>query len=672
MGDGAGGLLGERSVWIAMPSVATFTDREEYLTRIGDFADRPRDTPGLVVLRGATGIGKTALLAHLAMKFRGKFRHALTLDLSNHSTGTKSRMDDVFALALEGLGVDRSCIPTDSQRLKSRYLDLTEGHRLLLILDGVTSASQVLALRPNSGLALVLVGAEAPLNDLADIGGVFYDVKGFSPSHGAQYLSRICPDRGIDAERAHAERLSVFCGGNPLALRLAAGSLRAHRRGSVADVVAELERDLNLEPPAHRRLHVSKELTRTLTAAFDRLSPDGARLYRLFGALPGREFPEQVVAAAFGVRVDELWPVIEPLVEQGLVEEPAQGEYRVLDVVRLHSRQVAAWEDSQDAAVAEAIGAWVALAAAADRGVREDRFRVGEEVPGTDRIPVGMAWFVRWHGSLLEVMREAYARELDSAVWRIFEAMWPFYTDHSFLQAWSEAGRMAVASANRCGDTRAEARVSSLYSRPLRLAGKLADARKCADRALELARELEDEVSLAAALDLSGHCSLAEEDYSRALEEFQQSLAINERIGDRRGIALQTQFAGRALVGLGRIDDAVEAFERARGLVASFEKPDHRTAAKIAFSMGAAHYAAGRRDDAAVYATEAVAEGENLGETMVLAEPLALLATIAKETGDEATETGIARRLVDLHRRAGSEEVVRWRSRLAELTGDHD
>jgi tetratricopeptide (TPR) repeat protein len=139
-------------------------------------------------------------------------------------------------------------------------------------------------------------------------------------------------------------------------------------------------------------------------------------------------------------------------------------------------------------------------------------------------------------------------------------------------------------------------------------------------------------------------------------------LAINERLGNQRGIALQSQFCGRCLGRLGRGAQALAAFDRAAELIAQFD--DARAASHIAYSRAEVLISLGADAEAVSSLHDALDFAAGLGQTMLLARPLELLADIARRLGDRRTEHRYVERVVALHRHSGSPEVEQWQHRL--------
>jgi tetratricopeptide (TPR) repeat protein len=276
-----------------------------------------------------------------------------------------------------------------------------------------------------------------------------------------------------------------------------------------------------------------------------------------------------------------------------------------------------------------------------------------------------MEWFARSHDDLLAVMRQAAAQQCNTIVWRLFQAMWPFYSSHVLLQAWRDAANLAVAAARADGDAAVEARMLCLRARGSLEVGDFPAAGTDLDLAAQLSRA-ENGPLLASVLDFTGQYRYRQGRFADALAAFEASLAINERLGDRRGIALQAQFCGRCLGRLGHGAQALAAFDRASRLIAPFD--DARAASRIAYSRAEVLISLGADAEAVASLHDALDSAAGLGQTMLLARPLESLADIAGRLGDRRTERRYVEQVVTLHRRGGSPELGLWQQRLEELS----
>lgn len=659
-------------VWTVASPPGTFIDRGDLVDEVCELATAGRDGPAIIAIAGLSGIGKTAVLRRCAAVLRDRFDVALTVDFTSLLHDGAVALADVLAGLLGDLRVDERWIPADLAGRHRRYLAVTEGRRVLLLLDGVSDAAQVSTLVPNSASALVIVASEIDFDELAADGALQRRLDGLNAEHGAELLTRICADRLVAVEPEQIRRLVTMVGGSPSAIRVLAAQLRSRRGLSVGRLIADLEEELDGGASGQSRTAVGDELTELFDAVYRRLTPDVARLYRLVGNLPGGSWPERAMAAACDSTVDEVVPLIRDLVQANLLDEAADDEYLMPDLVRLHARRAAAADETGDDLDASAVRAMTVLvddAVAADFAVVRDRFRVGElRVPQQARTfesaQDAMAWLARRHGELLVVGRRAAAQQAKGLVWRLFQAMWPFYSNSpAYLQAWLEFANLAVVDAE--GDAAAVARMLCQRARGHIENSDFTAAGADLARAMELGRA-DSGALYASVLDFMGQFEYRQEHFDSALAHFEESLVIHERLGDQRGIALQSQFCGRCLGRLGMGEKALTALDRARESIAPFN--DFRTSSRIAYSRAEVLIALGWDDEAVASLHDAIDLAAGLGQTMLFARPLELLADIAARLEDPDAERRYVTKVVALHQESGSPELEEWQRRLAELS----
>lgn len=662
--------VSDLETWTVEPPPAIFIDRNDLLELAREVALGERDGPATIMLPGLSGMGKTALQRRIAADLRDWFDIGLTVDFGPLRHDGAVAMDDVVGGLLSDLRVDQRWIPTDLAGRYRRFRAVTEGRRILLLLDGVSDAAQVSALLPNSRHALVVAAGEVSLSELRNDGAEIHKVTGLASGDGAQLLARLGVEH-VEVSPDRSRRLVELADGSPGVIRVLAGHLRARCGPSLEDLITDLD-SRAMRSGSQQGSLLDSELIELFANVYDWLPPEIARLYHVLGQLPGRTMSARIIAVAYGVTESKTALLIETLVEGNLLEETGD-ELLMPDLVRRHARLVAAkGEDPAylDTAVVRAICAWVADAVAADFAVQRERFRVGEVRPAPDAPTFGskdqaMAWFARKHEDLLAVLRQASAQEQNTLVWQIFQAMWPFYSSHFRLRAWREAADLAVAAAVAAGDHAAEARVRCLRARCFMEAGDFPAARTDLDRAMALSRA-EHGPLFASVLDFVGHYHYRQQQVPDALAAFRDSLAINERLGDQRGIALQAQFCGRCLGRLGRGQEALGFFDRAAALIAPFD--DARAASRIAYSRAEVQIALGEDADAVSSLRDAVDFAAGLGQTMLLSRPLEWLADIARRRDDPDAERGYVEQVIVLHRQSGSPELTQWQQRLDDLS----
>jgi tetratricopeptide (TPR) repeat protein len=166
-----------------------------------------------------------------------------------------------------------------------------------------------------------------------------------------------------------------------------------------------------------------------------------------------------------------------------------------------------------------------------------------------------------------------------------------------------------------------------------------------------------DERVFASTLDFTGNVYLNEGAYETALGYFQRALEINERLERKRGMALQCWLSGRALAGMGRVDDALRMLGRARELMASADAAS--LVPRVVLTISDVLLDAGRTSEAVVAAADALALAEQSNLRAVVADALLVGARVARSVGDDVAEQDFLSRAEVAYATMGSPRAVR-------------
>ena len=220
------------------------------------------------------------------------------------------------------------------------WRDRLAGRQLLLILDDAVGSEQVLPLLPGSGGSLVLVTSRRHLTGLEDATAVSLDT--LPPGEAGALLARLAGRAGLSPADPRVAEIVRLCGFLPLAIGMVARQLYHHPAWSVAGRAAELA-------AARDRLELMATENVSVAAAFDLsyadLAGDQQRLFRRLGLHPGADVDAYAAAALDGTDLQAARRGLEALYDQYLLAEPAQGRYRMHDLIREHARALAGRAD---------------------------------------------------------------------------------------------------------------------------------------------------------------------------------------------------------------------------------------------------------------------------------------------------------------------------------------
>ena len=296
------------------------------------------DAVSVVAVHGMAGVGKTALAVSAAHRLAGAFPDGqLFIDLHAHTEAYASRTSgEALNWFLRALGVEPGLIPRDVEERAALYRQRLAGTRTLVVLDNAATEAQIRPLLPGVPGCLVLVTSRRRLKGLDEAHTVALDV--LRDTDAQALLRAAIGDTRAAGEEAVVAEIAQWCGGLPLALRIAAALVR-HRPAWSLEHLAQLLRD------RRRRIGVLADGDRELGAVFDlsyRALPQAHRqLFRRLGLVPGPEVDAYAAAALTDTDPGSSQRLLEDLVDHNLLSLHAPGRYRMHALIRLHVHALA-------------------------------------------------------------------------------------------------------------------------------------------------------------------------------------------------------------------------------------------------------------------------------------------------------------------------------------------
>ncbi|MET9224329.1 tetratricopeptide repeat protein [Lentzea sp. NPDC003310] len=515
--------------------------------RAGHFTGRAAEfaalagLPPIVVVSGVAGVGKTTFAVEWARRVADRFPDGqVFLDLQ--------RLTPAQALTemLHSLGVPADRVPADPA---ATYRTLLHGKRVLILLDDVRRARDVLPLVPGDQGNLLLITSRDALSALGTRHAVHTISLGLlSEPEAHDLFADILGESRVRAEPDATADLVVHCGRLPLALRIAAARLAIRPGRRIADLVRELTRN---DPLDVLSVDGDDRTVRTVFASAHRtLSAQAARLFRVLGEHPGASFPADLA--------DALGPGLDELVASHLVSETGGGRYGLHDLIRLFARQSGDLGDG----VERLLDRYLAVAHAAGEVLNPRHDLVSrprcDDLPfPPDRVEV-LAYLDAERENVLHMIRLAARSGLHRETWQLAYLLTSYFEVRGNWAARVEQCEHAVAAARALGDRRAEAEMLRGQGIALQMTSRIAEAMVVQRQALALVRaagDLRGEARLHNNI-ANAHSELRE--FGPALDSYRAAMAVHGELGDEVGVALARRNLGYTYVRMGRPELAAE------------------------------------------------------------------------------------------------------------------
>lgn len=670
------GRAGEMSI---LDDLCPAVDGDDRVAVTGEPASDPgpdtSDPVPVVVIAGTAGAGKTALAVRWAHHHRRWFPDGqLYVDLHGYGPGDPVSVADVLAGFLRALGLDAATIPVGVVEQAARFRSLVDGRRMLVVLDNARSVEQVRPLLPGSRSCFVLVTSRDSLAGLVVRDGAYrIDLDRLTPADATQLVRTLLGHRAsTEATTALVDR----CARLPLALRIAAESIRTRNGLRLADVVDDLN-------GASERLDVldagtdpHTDIRAVFSWSYRQLSPEAAALFRLMGLL-SFDASTAALAALAGSDQRSTRRSIQTLTRAHLIEELHDGRFGMHDLLRAYAAERAAESDSpavRQAALRRVL-TWYLHAAIAARHTL---------VPQLAELPLGratsspkivftsggaaLAWYDVERSALVTLVAAAAGTGEHDLAWRIAAASLAYFNISKHWGDWISTHRVGVDSAARIGDRVGEAIVRNGLGAAYDDIEEFDQALECHLRAAELFAGTGTGTEHLAAWNLNNlgvtYDRLGR--FDEAVDRHREALALFRVAEDRRGQAY-------SLTNLGDIHrqrgEFTEAAEHLRQAVSLQEAAGNREGLRFTLcTLGDLHRDASRSEEAAHCYRRALETSWALGDRWQAAQMLVRLGDlhrIARRTAPAVQQLRAAYRLFS--EIGDTEAVARVGDRLAAL-----
>ena len=324
-------------------SIADFIGRQSYIVEITQLLAEARNSGTaryavpIVGIWGFGGVGKSTLALRVAHESAEEYPDGhLYVDLGSLAGDDRTAM--VLARFLRALGVPGTAIPESLEERAEMYRSRVASKRLLLVIDHVSNEAEVEPLLPGSPTCAVILSSRTRLDRLA--GAHWVSLDAFDDDTAMQLLAKIVGWERLQAEPAAAQQLVEYCGGLPLALRIAGARLASRPHWRIGELARRLKNEVQrLDELSHRGL----EIRSSIGLSYRTLPEQTKRLFRLIALPQAREFPGWTAAALLDCSLKEAEETLERLVDVQLltIGEAGDGETRYCfhDLIRVYARE---------------------------------------------------------------------------------------------------------------------------------------------------------------------------------------------------------------------------------------------------------------------------------------------------------------------------------------------
>ncbi|KOX13006.1 NTPase [Saccharothrix sp. NRRL B-16348] len=623
---------------------------------------RDRQVARMCVLHGMPGVGKTAIALWVAETLRNEYPDGrFYLDMQGYNPDIRPvTEDEALDRVLRRLGVPGELVPRSTDDRGALLRQKLVNRRVLLILDSVRSAQQVVCLLPPNGLSAVIVTSRQPLTAL---GGVFSrPIGALAPADAGELFRQVAelpPSSNDRGDPSMITEITRMCYELPLALCIVASRFRDNPVRRLEDVAARLA-DQAMRP---REFDDGvRSVTAVFAASFATLSDAQQAMLALVALHPGPRVDAYAAAALAGISPGAAEDLLDELIRAGMLEQHSHNAYRLHDLLRDHLRR----PETSILAEAEAAAGrrrlfdyFLHTAAVANTRANEHRYRIPLQPPSTavtspdfSSDGAGKRWMDSEVDNFLLLVQEMAGTGHDTECWQFAYYLREYFYATKQWELMIACFTQALKSATRTGNHRAvgvtlnglglaRSRLDErdeamrLYSQareefvkaddPFGEANVVANQSWLAhdgeayDAALKLGRTAWQfywdrglRFNAAIALDLIARCQLrlgsleeAEKNFRQVLEDF---VDLEFRDGD---IAQLLSHLGEAELRLGKVEEAADRFHEAVLRARSGEAPKEEAVAFEGASLAAA--AAGRTVEADAHRAAAIALFEEAG-----------------------------------------------------------
>jgi DNA-binding SARP family transcriptional activator/tetratricopeptide (TPR) repeat protein len=583
------------------PETMEFVGRDEELALL---TGEQGGIPGIAVIEGMPGVGKTALAIRAARLVSGQYPDGtLYLNLHSHDPGSPS-LDPAEALhrLLQMLSVPAAQIPETVGERTALWRANLSRRRSVVILDDAAGHDQIGPLLPALSRSLILITTR---RRLPDFGGRSLTLDVLPVDEASTLFRRIIGEsRAAGADQiAAAVKLS---GRLPLAIQLTAGRFAQNGLPGLSGLIDELSH----APARVDDTGVAALDTPEVVAAFDlsyrALEPDHQHFFRRLGISPCASFSLPAAAALAGCTLAEAEKALVALLDHHLLSQIPGGQFRFHDLIHGYAATRATEDDSgagQRQAVSRLLDYYLHTADRADRVLYPLRRRApvppaqlpaGIPALGTQEDAAG--WLESEWRNILQAARYAGRHERKRKCADLIDLLTDFMETRAYWDEAAAAHALALQAGRDMADPARIARAALALSAVRQQTGQHEAAIPLAEEAAAIYRSQADRSGEAGALDQIGLAHQRTARSREALAYFEEARLLYRAAADSRGTAATLSHSGIAYWFLGRYREASAQMREALSLYR--EVGDRHGEAKVHNNLGPVHLSNGYHRDA--------------------------------------------------------------------------
>jgi DNA-binding SARP family transcriptional activator len=591
--------------------VIGFAGRADEISRLHAVLDEHEaetDRSTILVMTGMAGVGKTALAGYWSRRIADRFPDGqLWVDLRGYHHRAAVTAEQALASILRAFDIQGRDIPAELDSLVGLYRSVTDGRRMLVVLDNVSSVDQVYPLLPGGVGSFVLVTSRNELTGLVvEKGAQAIRLDPFTTGQARQMLARRLGGHRVDAERDAVDRIIGRCGGLPLALAIVAARAVA-RPGFALDALDQQLADASDQLDNFASPDGGVDVRAIFSWSYQTLTAPAARLFRFLGLHPTTELSSAAAASLVGAARSEARRLLDELAGAHLVTERVPDRFALHDLLHPYATELATGHETsqQRRAGQRRLLEFLTCTALNARPLLQPsesdvavRVNVDSLVPltfGSERH--AREWYQAERHNLIAGVDLAYALRFDDLCWRVAYASWIYLHLNS---SWNDVLRtheMGLRAAERSGDRAGEAHMLSGIGSAYRATGRRDLAVQTQRRALGIFREVADVPGTATALSNLGAAYRDAGMFDEALACSRQAYEVDRARNEPGNMAISLYQIGLTLTAAGRAADAIPVICESLG---SLHQIGHRRGeALVLYALATAHTHLGQHDAAA-------------------------------------------------------------------------